>query len=248
VTARASSGAAAGLRARHVPGQPLVLPNIWDADSARLVEAAGFPVVATSSVGVAAALGYPDGEGAPAAEMLAAAARIARAVSVPVSVDAEAGYGLPPAELVDRLLQAGAAGCNLEDTDHGRGTRRPVAEQADLLAAVRAAAGQDLVVNARIDLFLHAEDPAAVLPEAIERARAYLAAGADCVYPIMLRSRDLLAEFVRAVSPAAVNGNPLPGSTSLADLATLGVARVSLGAGPWRAVRAFFERYLADLA
>jgi 2-methylisocitrate lyase-like PEP mutase family enzyme len=236
------------LRDLHVPGRPLVLPNVWDADSARLVEAAGFPAVATSSVAVAAALGYPDGESAPAEEMFAAAARIARAVSVPVTVDTESGYGLPAGELVDRLVRAGAAGCNLEDTDHGRGTRRAVAEQADLLAAVRAAAGQDLVVNARIDLFLHAEDATAVLPEAIERARAYLAAGADCVYPIMLRSRDLLAEFVKAVSPAAVNGNPLPGTTSIADLATLGVARVSLGGGPWRATRAFFQQYLADLA
>ncbi|GLY65902.1 isocitrate lyase/PEP mutase family protein [Amycolatopsis taiwanensis] len=257
---------AAQLRALHVPGDPLVLPNAWDADTARAVEAAGFPVVATSSVAVAAALGYPDGERAPVAEMFAAAARIARAVSVPVTVDAESGYGLPAAELVTRLLETGAVGCNLEDTDHsavGRGsgglppggawgshpqtTLRPLAEQAERLAAVRAAAGADLVVNARVDVFLGAEDARAVLPEAIERAKAYLAAGADCVYPILLRDAGVLAEFVKAVSPAAVNANPLPGG-SIRELAGLGAARVSLGAGAWRATRAFFEGYLAEIS
>lgn len=112
---------AEALRALHVPGKPLFLPNAWDADTARLVEEAGFPVVATSSVAVAAALGYPDGEAAPAEEMFAAAARIARAVSVPVTVDAESGYGLPGREFAERLLATGAVGCNYEDTDHARG-------------------------------------------------------------------------------------------------------------------------------
>ncbi|TVT24160.1 isocitrate lyase/phosphoenolpyruvate mutase family protein, partial [Amycolatopsis rhizosphaerae] len=204
---------AAALRALHVPGRPVLLPNVWDADTARLVEEAGYPVVATSSVAVAAALGYPDGEQAPAGEMFAAAARIARAVSVPVTVDAESGYGLPAPEFVARLLDTGAVGCNLEDTDHALGRVRPIAEQADRLAAVRAAAGDALVINARIDLFLRAEDQRAVLPEAVERARAYLDAGADCVYPILVRSADVLAEFVKAVSPGAVNGNRLPDGT-----------------------------------
>jgi 2-methylisocitrate lyase-like PEP mutase family enzyme len=238
---------AAALRALHVPGDPLVLPNAWDADTAKAVESAGFPAVATSSVAVAAALGYPDGERAPVAEMFAAAARIARAVSVPVTVDAESGYGLPAGELVSRLLETGAVGCNLEDTDHSAGGVRPVAEQADRLAAVRDAAGPALVVNARIDVFLRADDPRAVLPEAVERARAYLAAGADCVYPILLGDADVLAEFVKAVGPAAVNGNPRPGGPGIRQLATLGVARVSLGAGVWRATRGFLETYLAEL-
>src|SRR6266498_3096160 len=104
------------LRALHVPGDPIVLPNAWDVASAKAVEAAGFPGVATTSGGVAASLGYDDHEGAPAAEMLAAAARIARSVDVPVTVDAESGYGMAPDELVTALRQAGAAGCNLEDT------------------------------------------------------------------------------------------------------------------------------------
>src|ERR687898_942741 len=106
------------LRSLHRPGAPLLLPNAWDVATARAVIATGFPVVATTSWGVAAALGYEDQEGAPADEMLAAAARIASGVQAPVTVDAEAGYGMEPAELVAALRSAGAAGCNLEDTDH----------------------------------------------------------------------------------------------------------------------------------
>ena len=106
------------LRSLHRPGAPLLLPNAWDVATAKAVVAAGFPVVATTSGGVAATLGYEDEEGAPADEMLAAAARIARSVEVPVTVDAEAGYGMQPAELVAALRSAGTAGCNLEDTNH----------------------------------------------------------------------------------------------------------------------------------
>src|SRR5215472_9768068 len=105
------------LRSLHSPGDPLLLPNAWDAATARAVVAAGFPVVATTSGGVAGTLGYEDHEGAPSDEMFAAAARIVRSVDVPVTVDAEAGYGMEPAELVTALRNAGAAGCNLEDSD-----------------------------------------------------------------------------------------------------------------------------------
>src|SRR5918911_2668270 len=112
------------LRSLQRPGAPLLLPNAWDGATARAVVAAGFPVVATTSGGVAATLGYDDHEGAPPDEMLAAAARIARGVDVPVTVDAEAGYGMPPAELVGALRSIGAAGCNLEDSDHGAGSLR----------------------------------------------------------------------------------------------------------------------------
>src|ERR687895_700753 len=128
------------LRSLHVPGEPLLLPNAWDAATAKAVVAAGFPVVATTSAGVAAALGYEDHEGAPGEEMLAASARIARAVDVPVTVDAEAGYGLEPAELVAALKRAGAAGCNLEDTDHSTGALRDPAEHAAWLRRVLEAA------------------------------------------------------------------------------------------------------------
>src|SRR5437763_4299942 len=145
------------LRSLQRPGDPLLLPNVWDVATARAVIAAGFPVVATTSAGVAAALGHEDHEGAPADEMLAAATRIAAAVDVPVTVDAEAGYGMEPAGLVAALRSAGAAGCNLEDTDHATGRLRDPDRHAEWLRAVReAASAQDygLVINARIDVFL----------------------------------------------------------------------------------------------
>src|SRR5438876_8972455 len=145
------------LRSLQRPGDPLLLPNAWDVATARAVVAAGFPVVATTSAGVAATLGYEDQEGAPADEMLAAAARIARGVEVPVTVDAEGGYGMEPAELVAALRTAGAAGCNLEDTDHAAGSLRDPDRHAEWLAAVRQAASEDgyrLVINARVDVFL----------------------------------------------------------------------------------------------
>src|SRR5918994_7677483 len=131
------------LRSLHRPGAPLLLPNAWDVATARAVVAAGFPVVATTSWGVAGALGYEDHEDAPADEMLAAAARIARGVEVPVTVDAEAGYGIEPAELVAALRSAGAAGFNLEDTDYAAGGLRDPERQAEWLAAVREAASDD---------------------------------------------------------------------------------------------------------
>src|SRR5918992_1857099 len=123
------------LRALHRAGAPLVLPNAWDAATARAVVAAGFPVVATTSAGVAGTLGYEDHEGAPGDEMLAAAARIARGVEVPVTVDAEAGYGKEPAELAAALRSAGAAGCNLEDSDYTAGGLRDPARHAEWLGA-----------------------------------------------------------------------------------------------------------------
>src|ERR1700749_1252513 len=130
------------LRELHHAGEMLVLPNVWDAASAKIVAEAGFPVIATASAAVTAMLGYPDGEGAPWQEMFAAAGRVARAVSVPVTVDAEAGYGLQPRELVARLLDAGAAGCNLEDSDHRAGGLREAGAHARWLAGVRSAADE----------------------------------------------------------------------------------------------------------
>ncbi|MBB5852251.1 isocitrate lyase/phosphoenolpyruvate mutase family protein [Amycolatopsis umgeniensis] len=238
----------ARLRELHVAGTPLLLPNAWDADSARLVEAAGFPVVATSSFAIAKVLGYDDGEDAPAAEMFAAAARIARAVSVPVTVDAEGGYGLEAGELAERLAEAGAVGCNYEDTDHVAGGLRALEAQAERIARLHEAAGDALVINARVDVFLGASDERAVLDDAVARAKAYLEAGADCVYPILVKSPEVLGEFVKAVAPGAVNAAPLPGGPDLSALAELGVARISLGTGLWKAVRADIEAKLAGVA
>jgi 2-methylisocitrate lyase-like PEP mutase family enzyme len=224
------------LRSLHVPGSPLVLPNAWDVATARAVVEAGFPVVATTSGGVAAALGYEDHHGAPADEMFAAAARIARSVDVPVTVDAEAGYGLEPAELVSVMRELGAAGCNLEDTDHAAGTLRDPAQQAAFLREVREAAsvqGYGLVINARIDVFLaHMTEGGSQddhVAEALERARAYFEAGVDCVYPIVLWEEAGLRRFVSDAG-GPVNALAIDQAPSPAELAELGVARISYGA------------------
>jgi 2-methylisocitrate lyase-like PEP mutase family enzyme len=213
---------AAALRALHVPGDPLVLPNAWDAATAKVVEAAGFPAVATTSSGVAEALGFEDGEQTPAEEMLAAVARIAAAVSVPVTADLEAGYGLDPATLGARVVASGAVGLNVEDTDHARHPAlTPVDVQCERIAGIKAAA--DVVLNARIDVHVRGGST----EEALARARAYRDAGADCVYPIGVVDEDTIRAFVDVGVP--VNVLLRPGAPPIARLAELGAARISLG-------------------
>jgi 2-methylisocitrate lyase-like PEP mutase family enzyme len=236
------------LRSLHVPGAPLVLPNAWDVASAQAVVAAGFPVVATTSGGVAAALGYDDHEGAPRDEMLAAARRIGRSVDAPVTIDAEAGYGLDPPELVAALEAAGAAGCNLEDTNHAAGTLRDPSEHASWLRSVReAAAAGGLVINARIDVFLAGGPQRDLVPEALHRAQAYLEAGADCVYPIALWEADALAAFVSQAG-GPVNLLATERAPSPAELAELGVARISYGSLLHRQTLEHLRSILASLA
>jgi 2-methylisocitrate lyase-like PEP mutase family enzyme len=214
--------AASDLRALHVPGDPLILPNAWDAATARLVQEAGFPVVATTSSGVAEALGYADREVTPPDEMLAAVARIARAVAVPVTADLEGGYGMEPAELAERAVGAGASGLNYEDTDHREyPALLPIDAQAERIAGVKAAA--DLVVNARIDTVIRGGD----LEEALARAAAYRDAGADCVYPIGVTDEAAIARFIALEVP--VNVLLMPEAPPIARLRELGVARISLG-------------------
>jgi 2-methylisocitrate lyase-like PEP mutase family enzyme len=233
------------------------VPNAWDVATAKAVAAADFPVVATTSAGVAAALGYEDHEQAPSREMLAAAARICRGVDVPVTVDAEAGYGLPATELVAALREMGAAGCNLEDTDHAAGSVRDPAENAARLRAVREAASEQdypLVINARIDVFLPGmlsgseQRQVELVPDALNRARAYFDAGADCVFPIALWQRDALAAFV-SEAPGPVNAVRFarPGSPSTTELAELGVARVSHAFFLYHAAMEHFSASLASL-
>ncbi|MFF2556820.1 isocitrate lyase/phosphoenolpyruvate mutase family protein [Nocardia sp. NPDC058058] len=237
------------LRALHTK-EMLVLPNAWDAASAKAVAEAGFPVIATASNAIAAMLGHPDGEGAPWREMFYAAGRIARAVSIPVTVDAEAGYGMRPRELVDRLLDIGAAGCNLEDTDHRAGRLADPGAHAEWLAEIRSAAtdaGVPIVINARIDAFLPKSRVAAAdrLAETIRRGLLYREAGADCLYPIGVGSHDDLAALV-AELPGPINGNTgeqLP----LTTLRDLGVARVSYGPRFYNAALAGLRTGLGDL-
>ena len=240
------------LRSLHRPGSPLLLPNVWDVASAKAVVAAGFPVVATTSEAVAATLGFEDEDRAPAEDMLAAASRIETAVEVPVTVDAQAGYGMEPRALVAALRSVGAAGCNLEDSDHeGRKLRDPD-RHAEWLREVREAASDDdypLVINARVDSFfapyLAGADPGsqdALVPDALRRANAYVEAGVDCVYPICLWEPDALRHFM-SEARGPVNVARMPEIPSLATLAELGAARVSWG--PllhWDAMARFAEK------
>src|SRR5229473_1470401 len=224
--------AARRLRELHQIGRPLLLVNVWDAAGARAVVAAGSPAVATSSVAMASARGGSDGNRDRDAAF-AQLHQITAAVDVPVTADLEGGYDLAPDDLVDALLDAGAVGCNLEDTDHATGDGLLDAEaHAAYLADIRAAADQrgvGIVLNARIDAIIRhpQRDAAAALDEVLRRARLYLDAGADCVYPISLRDPALVAQVVKELDrPVNVNL-----SEPLAALAEVGAARISLGGG-----------------
>lgn len=221
-------------RQMHDRSKILLLPNAWDAGTARLFEERGFAAVATTSGGMAWSLGYGDGEQTPFTEVVAAIARITRVCSVPITVDLETGYGETAqamARSVRAVIAAGAVGINLEDGMPGHGPLRAIDDAAARIAAARAAAtasGVPIVINARVDLWMHdAGQPADThLSEAVQRAHAYLAAGADCIYPIGLRDRDTLRAFVRAVD-APVNVAGGAGMPDLHELARMGVARVS---------------------
>ena len=198
----------------HVPGNPLVLVNAWDAASARIVEAAGAAAVGTTSAGVAWSLGRPDGDALERDAAVAAVARITDAVTVPVTADIEKGYG-DVAETVRRIRAAGAVGVNIEDG---------VVAQPDRIAAARAAA-PDLFLNVRIDTFLAGVGG---LDETIERAAAYLAVGADGIFVPGVTDPDTVALLVERIA-APVNIMVGPGAPTVAELAKLGVARISLG-------------------
>ncbi|MFI4969620.1 MAG: isocitrate lyase/phosphoenolpyruvate mutase family protein [Lysobacterales bacterium] len=220
-------------RAMHDRTRVLVLPNAWDAGSARLFEQLGFAAIATTSAGVAWSLGYADGERAPLAEVVAATARIVRTVALPVSVDIEAGYGDTAAQVADSvraIIGAGAVGINLEDGVH-HGMLRDAVDAARRIEAARHAAvgaGVPIVINARTDTYLLdvGASPAERFDDTVQRARNYLAAGADCIYPIGVADRATIAALVEAID-ASVNIGARPGVPDLADLARLGVARVS---------------------
>ena len=237
--AMSQSERASQFKVLHQAGRPLVLPNAWDAMSARVFEAAGFPAIGTTSAGMAFQAGFPDGERLPAPELLSGLARIVRAVAVPVTADLEAGYADEPsgvADLVRQALAAGIVGINLEDWRDGQLV--PLERQVARLAACRAAAdgaGVPLFLNARTDVYWHEVGPSATrLDHAVRRGAAYLAAGADGVF--VPGTED---EFtVRALALGLAGPlNVLAGPQSDASrLAALGVARISTGSGPVRAV------------
>lgn len=218
----------------HDRRKPLLLPNAWDAGSARLFAQRGFAAIATTSGGLAWSLGYADGEQAPLTEVLAAVARITRVVGLPVTVDIETGYGdtrEAVAATVTAVIAAGAVGINIEDGQPGHGPLRPVEEAAARVRAARAAAdasGVPIVINARVDNWMQPDATSAEFPldDALHRARAYLDAGADVIYPIGLRDRACLAALVQGLD-APINVAAGAGMPDLAELAELGVARVS---------------------
>ncbi len=245
--------AADRLRALHRAPPIFVIPNAWDAASARLFEAAGFPAIATTSAGVAASLGYPDGGGVPAREMIEAVARIARAVKVPVSADIEHAYAAAPSAVADnvlRVIAAGAVGINLEDYLPGASDLEPLALQIDKIHAVvkaAATAGVRVVVNARTDVFLRGFGPAdARLGVAIERGKAFLAAGADCVFVPGVSDRETIAALVSGIG-GPINVLAVAGTPPIAELESIGVARVSVGSGPMRATLALVRDIARDL-
>ena len=225
---------ARAFRDLHDRRRILLLPNAWDAGSARLFEQRGFAAIATTSGGLAWSLGYADGEQAPLADVLAAVARITRVVELPVTVDIETGYGDTPeavAATVHAVIAAGAAGINIEDGRPGHGPLRAVDEAVTRLRAARAAAdasGVPIVINARVDHWMqHGDTDAQVrFNDAVHRARAYLDAGADCIYPIGLSAPGVLARLVQSID-APINVAAGAGMPDLVELGRLGIARVS---------------------
>jgi len=243
------------LRKLHKGPRILILANAWDVISARIVEDAGFPAVATTSAGVAAVLGYPDGQRVPQREVLEFVARIARAVSVPVTADMESGYGTSPADMAERaraLVDAGAVGLNLEDvTGDDEGSHVEIGLQTEKIAAVReasAAAGVPLVINARTDVYLMPIGPEETRFErTVERLRAYRKAGADCVFAPGIRDKETIGKLVRAVD-GPLNILLQPGGPSVADLEKLGVARASIGSGTMRAALGTARKFAKALS
>jgi 2-methylisocitrate lyase-like PEP mutase family enzyme len=214
---------AAAFRRMHVEPPVLVLPNAWDVASAKVLAALpGCRALATSSGAVARSLGYEDGENAPAAVMIDAASRIANAVELPVSADLEAGYG-DPVGTARGAWEGGLVGINFEDSPHGE--LLPIERQAAHIGGIREAV-PELVINARVDVFLNGDGN---VDEAIERANAYLAAGADCAYPIFCPP-ETVAELAQRID-GPINVLLIPTLPSAAELAALGAARLTWGAG-----------------
>jgi 2-methylisocitrate lyase-like PEP mutase family enzyme len=230
------------LRKLHHGPKILIFPNAWDVISARMVEDLGFPAVATTSAGVAAVLGYPDGQKIPRNQMLEFVARIAHGITVPLTADLESGYATTPAELAQfarDVADAGIVGLNLEDiTGDDESSHVELGLQVEKIAAVHeasAAAGVPLVINARTDVYLLPIGPEETrFDRTVERLRAYRKAGADCLFAPGVRDAETISKLVRAVD-APLNILLQPGGIGVAELERLGVARASIGSGTMRA-------------
>lgn len=238
-----TSKAIAAFRALHVPGDPLILVNIWDAGSARAVAAAGARAIATGSFGVAGAQGRNDGEDFPLDDALANLTRILSVTDLPVTIDMESGYGSDPAAVgasVGRAKDAGAAGINMEDRLPGAVELLPV-DQAQ--ARYRAAADTGIFVNARCDMFRGADaakDGDALVAGALERARAYADAGAGSLFVPFLLDPKCIAAICEG-SPLPVNILRGKGGPTHKQLAALGVARISHGHQSWAAAMGWLQ-------
>ena len=241
-------------RALHHGGKVLVLPNVWDVASARIIEDAGFPAIATTSAGIAFSLGYPDGQKISRLEMLARVARIVRAVKLPVTADAESGYGNRPedaAQTAREVIEAGAVGMNFEDgTEDPQHPLIDLSLQLEKIHAIREAAlksGVLMVLNARTDVYLsQVGAPETRYDHALQRLRAYRDAGADCVFAPGVQDAETIARLVKDIQ-CPLNILAGPGSLPLSELEKLGVARVSLGSAPMRATLGLMRRMADEL-
>lgn len=237
----------------HVSGSPFVIANVWDAASARVFETAGFPALATSSAAMAWTLGYADGENVNKDELFAAIGRIARAIRVPLSADLEAGFGSSSEQVAntcERAVATGVVGVNLEDFDAANGELFPVETAVERIRAFRERAdalGKRMFINARTDVILRAVGPMETRARvAVERLRAYVAAGADGAFVPGLTDAATIAEIARAV-PAPLNVLLAPGSPSRDELARCGVARISIGSSPMSRVLGVLRDIAEDL-
>lgn len=227
------ASAARTLLALHIPGNPVVLPTVWDAWSANLAVDAGFEALTVGSHPVADSIGRGDNEGMTFDELLTRVRQITGAVDVPLSVDIESGYGQSAPVLIESLLEAGAVGLNIEDTVHSEGGRlRAAQEHADLVGALRAAAdaaGVPVVINARTDLFIRADgDESDRVRRAVDRLTLCADAGASSLYPVGRHSDEVQRELTSALR-LPVNAIAVPAQDSLAHVAELGVGRISFG-------------------
>jgi 2-methylisocitrate lyase-like PEP mutase family enzyme len=246
---------AARLLKLHHQEHPLVLVNAWDAASAAIVEQMGFPAIATTSAGVANALGYADGQQAPWAEIVQAIRRIAETVGVPVTADIESGFAGDVAQLpqsIEQVIEAGAVGVNLEDLQPGsrQGALFQMEEQASRIRMVRRHADTlkvRLVINARTDAYWQkGTPPELAMKNTLERGQAYLDAGADCIFIPGLRDAEKIQVVLKAWK-APINVLAGPGVPSIPELTKLGVKRVSFGSGPMRAAMGLLRK-IADEA
>ncbi|HEY1924157.1 MAG TPA: isocitrate lyase/phosphoenolpyruvate mutase family protein [Candidatus Acidoferrum sp.] len=242
------------LRKLHTSGRILILPNAWDVASARIFEDLGYPVIATTSAGIAASLGYPDGQHISRDEMLDMVGRIARAVHVPVTADLEAGYGPTIEDMVatvKAMAAAGAVGMNLEDiTGSDESTHVDLATQIEKIRAIRRAGesiGVPLVLNARTDIYLMPIGPAETrFDRTVERLRAYRQAGADCLFAPGVKDADTIAKLVRAID-GPLNILLSAGAPTIRALEQMGVARASAGSGVMRASLGYARRVAREL-